>query len=275
MPAWAAAAAAVVGAGATIYASNNASDAANNAAQMQQASANQSINAQQTALDKQIALNQPWQDAGLKALSNYANNPAFSFNASDLTADPSYQFRLQQGVDAMDNSASARGNLLSGGQAKALQNYGQQAASQEYGNAYNRALQSYNTNQNTQLNVANLGRGAAGQTQNALVNNANNVSSTYMQNGNNQAQQQSNMANAYTNGATGVATSLNQGIGNALYAYNSGGNTGGNALGGLSMTSTPMSGYNNYVGTSSPYTGTGTASNLNPSFDYTSMTPLP
>lgn len=250
---WAAAAlvgSAVVGGIASSNAAGKAADAANNAALMQQAGANQSINAQQTALDKQIALNQPWQDAGLKALSNYANNPAFSFSYNDMTADPSYQFRLQQGADALDQSASARGNLLSGGQAKAMQSYGQNMASQEYGNAYNRALQNYNTNANTQLNLANIGRGAAGQTQNALVNNANNVSSTYMNNANNQAAQQNAIGTAQANGVNGIATSINNGVANALYAYGANPSVGGG---------TPSS---------------GTASNLNPAFNYSSITPL-
>jgi hypothetical protein len=66
--------------------------------------------------------------------------------------DPGYQFRLQQGQQALQNSAAARGGLLSGGTAKALTDYNQNAASGEYGNVYNRALQNYNTNYNTFTN---------------------------------------------------------------------------------------------------------------------------
>jgi hypothetical protein len=49
----------------------------------------------------------------------------------------------------MTNSAASKGNLLGGAFAKALQGYGQEQASQEYGNAYNRALTGYNTNKDT------------------------------------------------------------------------------------------------------------------------------
>lgn len=70
----------------------------------------------------------------------------FSFNANDLNTDPSYQFRLQQGVNALDKSASSRGMLLSGAQQKAVDEYGQNLASQEYANAYNRALQTQQQN---------------------------------------------------------------------------------------------------------------------------------
>jgi hypothetical protein len=52
--------------------------------------------------------------------------------------DPGYQFRLDEGQKALEGSAAAGGNLLSGSTLKALTNYGQNAASQEYQNAFNR-----------------------------------------------------------------------------------------------------------------------------------------
>lgn len=57
-----------------------------------------------------------------------------------LSKDPGYQFRLAQGRRAIEQGAAARGNLLGGGTLKGLTRYGQELASQEYGNAYNRAL---------------------------------------------------------------------------------------------------------------------------------------
>lgn len=59
----------------------------------------------------------------------------------DITQDPGYQFRMQQGLDAVEKSAAARGGFFSGETGKALQNYSQGLASQEYGNAYDRAAQ--------------------------------------------------------------------------------------------------------------------------------------
>ena len=154
--------AAIIGAGASLYGAGQQANAAKSAADTQAQSAQASIDAQNQALDKQIALNQPWQDAGLKALDNYSNNPAFSFSAKDFTSSPAYQWNVQQGVNALDASAASRGKLLSGAQDKAITNYGQQQGLNDYQQQYNNALQNYNTNQNTQLNVANLGRGAAG-----------------------------------------------------------------------------------------------------------------
>lgn len=62
----------------------------------------------------------------------------------DVTQDPGYQFRLAQGEKALQNSAAANGTLMSGGFAKALTDYAQGDASQEYQNAFNRA---FTTNQ--------------------------------------------------------------------------------------------------------------------------------
>jgi hypothetical protein len=61
----------------------------------------------------------------------------------DLQADPGYQFRLSEGLKALDRQAAARGGLISGSALKASQRYGQDMASQEYGQAYARALTQY------------------------------------------------------------------------------------------------------------------------------------
>jgi hypothetical protein len=60
-------------------------------------------------------------------------SPGFNFQS-----DPGYQFRLQEGMNAIQGSAAARGNALSGSTLKALQKYGQNLASDEMQNAYNR-----------------------------------------------------------------------------------------------------------------------------------------
>lgn len=69
-----------------------------------------------------------------------------------IQADPGYNFRLQQGQKALDRQAAAGGRLYSGRQLQATQRYGQDYASNEFGNAYNRlaglaGLQQTATNQ--------------------------------------------------------------------------------------------------------------------------------
>lgn len=61
-----------------------------------------------------------------------------NFTMADYQADPGYQFRLDQGNKAINNSAAARGGLLSGATMKAIADYNSGAASQEYGAAFNR-----------------------------------------------------------------------------------------------------------------------------------------
>jgi hypothetical protein len=61
-----------------------------------------------------------------------------NFGAADFQADPGYNFRLSEGLKALDRQAAARGGLMSGAALKAAGRYGQEAASQEYGNAFNR-----------------------------------------------------------------------------------------------------------------------------------------
>ncbi len=101
--------------------------------------------------------------------------PTGTFTAPDantFTTDPSYQWRLSQGLKAIQGSAAARGTLLSGATEKSLSDYAGGSASQEYGNAYNRALQSYDTNRDT--NAQNFGQNQAiyGDTLDAYKTNA-------------------------------------------------------------------------------------------------------
>jgi hypothetical protein len=84
-------------------------------------------------------------NAGAADYGRYAKD----FQMSDYQADPGVAYRLQRGIDAMNKMAAARGGLMSGGALKAGQQYGQDMASQEYQNAYDR----YQTNRSNQLSA--------------------------------------------------------------------------------------------------------------------------
>jgi hypothetical protein len=62
---------------------------------------------------------------------------------AEAQQEPGYQFRLEGGADALERSAAARGVHRTGGTLKDIAEYGQNFASQEYGNVFNRALQSF------------------------------------------------------------------------------------------------------------------------------------
>lgn len=55
-----------------------------------------------------------------------------------ISDDPSYQFRLDEGMRALEGSAFARGGGMSGGFARKAMRYAQDYASTEYTNIYNR-----------------------------------------------------------------------------------------------------------------------------------------
>lgn len=75
----------------------------------------------------------PWRQYGASALAQFANALGPNFQAS-----PGYQFALDQGLRAIQRSAAGRGMLDSGQTLKALMQYGQGLANQEYGNYLNR-----------------------------------------------------------------------------------------------------------------------------------------
>lgn len=97
------------------------------------------------ALDYQKGIDQrtykdlsPYRDFGstqLNALSGFLNekNP-------ESFIDPGYNFRLQSGVNAINNNAATKGLLQSGDTLRELTQFGQDMGSQEYGNAFNRWL---------------------------------------------------------------------------------------------------------------------------------------
>ena len=98
------------------------------------------------------------------------NNPEFGkyardFSMADFEADPGYAFRLSEGLKALDAGAAARGGLLSGNAIRGGINYGQNAASQEYTNAFNR----YQVNRTNQLNPLENLMGAARSSTNQLA----------------------------------------------------------------------------------------------------------
>lgn len=68
-----------------------------------------------------------------------------AFGLEKFQADPSYQFRLDEGNKAIERAMAARGKTFTPEAVKALTGYGSDLASTEYGNAYNR----YNQDQNT------------------------------------------------------------------------------------------------------------------------------
>lgn len=109
----------------------------------------------------------PWRQAGGVALGQLASGNVFG--EGGFQADPGYQFRMSEGMKAINSNAAARGGANSGATLKALARYGQDFASNEYNNAYGRQY-------NRLSSLAGFGQGANQQVGNAGTNYANAVS---------------------------------------------------------------------------------------------------
>jgi hypothetical protein len=234
------------------------SSAASTASKQQQQSDAAAIAEQQREFNITQANEAPWLTAGAGGLAQltagtqpggalvtpfgetFAQPAPFVAPTLDNSNDPGYAFRLQQGEQALERGAAASGGAFSGGTLKALAQYGQDYASNEYSNVYNRALtgyntnfqdaltgyqtrfNAYNTNQTNQFNrlasVAGLGQNATNTLAQTGASTATNIGNLLTEGG-----------NAAAAGTLGSASALNAGLGGLGSTVNSALNTYQNA----------------------------------------------
>ena len=204
--------------------------ATKSAANTQAAASDRATELQREMFNKQVELQQPWQEAGVNALAKMQKGVVSDY------MDPAYQFRLGEGMKALERSAAARGGLISGGALKAAQRYGQDYASQEFGNAYNRLA-----------GLAGIGQTATGAMSNAAGNYGVNQGQNYM-----------GAANARASGYLGGANALAGGLGQYMN-YTQGQNLLGAFQGGGAGVN-PSAAINPYF---KPGAGTGSISSGN------------
>lgn len=114
--------------------------------------------------DKAISYQQPYEQAGrqgLNLLTQYLTGDPTSV-MSRLENSPAYQFRLQQGQNSIQNLLASRGGLKSGAAMKALEEFAQGTASQEFGNqvGYLQGLAGIGQNAATSMSNAELFAGS-------------------------------------------------------------------------------------------------------------------
>lgn len=107
--------------------------AADRAARAQQAAAQRAADVQLEMYKTTRKDLKPYREEGASALERYSDI-VLRGNIKKFQESPGYQFRLQEGIKALERGAAARGGLLGGRQTKALTEFGQGLASQEYGN---------------------------------------------------------------------------------------------------------------------------------------------
>jgi hypothetical protein len=205
--------------------------ASKKAAGIQADAATYAADLQKEQFEKQVELNAPFREAGLtsqnKLLDLMGLSPgaggkyAKDFSMADFQADPGYAFRMSEGLKALDRTAASRGGLLSGAALRGATRYGQDMASQEYTNAFNR----YQTNRANQLNplqsLMGAGQTAAGQVGAAGQAYATNAGNAYMNAADARASGYMGSANAWQNALGGVGSAINK------YSANQMANQGG------------------------------------------------
>lgn len=235
---------------------------ANKAAGTQANAANNAAALQKQQFDQQMALQEPYRQAGLTGqnrlmelmgLGGDTNAAGYGkyakdFSAADYQQDPGYQFRLSEGLKQLGHAAGARGGLISGQTMKGMQDYAQNSASGEYQNAFNR----YQTNRSNQLqplgNLMTSGQSAASNQAGQAGQYGVNAGNMMMQAGQATAAGQLGMANSIGNAlSSGASAYQNQNNFNNWMARQPGGAGAGVTAG--------NAGYGNYNQIPAGYTG--------------------
>lgn len=155
----------------------------------------------------------------LLATPGYGKYATAEFGLDKFKTDPGYAFRMSEGMKALERSAAQRGGLLSGATLKATQRYGQDLASQEYMNAFNR----YQAERTGTLNPLQSLSGTAQSSANTLGSAAGqygaNVSNILGAYGAGQASNIIGAGNATASGYMGAANAITGGVGQGINFY--------------------------------------------------------
>ena len=172
-------------------------------------------------------------DTGSQGYGQYAN-AQFTPQAFAANQDPGYAFRMKEGLKAVDAQAAARGGLISGAALKASQRFGQDMASQEYQNAFNRYQTSRQNTLAPYQSLQGTGMQAAGGLSNAAGNYGTNAMGAYGGYGTAAGNAYGNYGNAAGSAYGAAGTGLYNATGNAGGTVNSAyGNYGNQVTGAL------------------------------------------
>ena len=176
--------------------------------------------ASERALERQIGLQEPFRQGGLTAqneimqylgIGGDKNAPGYGslaksfdelYGGDKFQQDPGAQFRQAESLKALERSAAARGNLLSGSTLKGITRFSQDLASQEYQNAFNR----YQIERSAKLNPLQSLMGSGQSAANVMTGNVG-------QAGQNQAANAYNAGQARASGYIGQANALTNALG--------------------------------------------------------------
>ena len=187
---------------------------ARKAARAQEQAAERQRALEQQMFERQIELQEPFRQIGLQNLNRlaqlYGEGGQFARapTAEEIQMDPGYAFRLAEGEKALSRMQAARGQLLGGGAIRAGVRYGQEMGSQEYQNAYARAMQQRAMQTNALQGLGVLGPSATGAMGGAMQGYASGAGQALGQ-----------MGAARASGYLGQANALTQALGGLTGAY--------------------------------------------------------
>jgi hypothetical protein len=208
--------AAGIGAVSSIGGGLMASSAAKKASKVQVAASEKADASNERMLERQIGLQEPFRQGGLTAqneimqylgIGGDKNAPGYGslaksfdelYGGDKFQQDPGAQFRQSESLKALERSAAARGNLLSGATMKGITRFSQDLASQEYQNAFNR----YQVERSAKLNPLQSLMGSGQSATNVMTGNVG-------QAGQNQMANAYNAGQARASGYVGSANALN------------------------------------------------------------------
>ena len=174
---------AVIGAGAALIGGAMSKKGSDKAAKAAQAGGDAAIAEQRRQYDQTREDNLPWLTAGTNALER--QQQILDGNYTGFYQSPDYVAALEQGTRQLDAGAAARGNLWGGGADADRIRFGQNMATQNLGNYWNRLGGLSGTGSQTATSMGQFGQAMSGNVGNMMMGNANTRASAYMANGNN------------------------------------------------------------------------------------------
>lgn len=204
----------VIGSKGSSKAANTQAASADRAAELQAQVARETNALQQRIYEETVARNEPARQMGVNALTQLSGMTTPT-RPTGFETSPGYQFRLQEGQDALNRQASASGLRLSGAAMKDALSFGQGIASDEYGAWWNRERNLDDTRFNRTASVAGVGqtatgaidaagRGYAGAVGSTNAGMASNVGNALMAGGQARASGYQGSANAWNNALSGI-----------------------------------------------------------------------
>jgi hypothetical protein len=152
-------------AAATVFTGYQSSQAAKSAARTQADAAGRAMDQERAMYEQSREDLGPYRETGYTALKDIERMKPFltsQFGPEQFGQylDPSMAFRQRLGTQATERLANVGGGAISGNTLRSLADYGQNLASTEYGNAFNRFQTERGNIYNTLANIAGMGQGA-------------------------------------------------------------------------------------------------------------------